>query len=341
MALLFIDGFDHYNDSLDKWDGISGPVSPPGFGTGRFAPGQSVRFTSTNDREMKKTLAADVNEVFLGFGFQTTTGLETQTITTFEDNAGTKCGSIKVTSAGAISVHLGEGGTQLGISAASIISASVWHYIEIHYHPDDSAGVFEVKVDEVSVVNVTGVDTTNGLTHVRAFDIGPHGNPGQDYFFDDLYICDEIGTINNTFLGDVRVATVLPDADTATKDFTPDTGSVNFSRVDESPVIDDDTSYVENGTVGATDLYSFAAVGVTGTVHGIQVNAHARKTDSESRKIKLVAKPGSTESVGPIEHNMPANYFTFSQIYETNPDTSVKWLIPAIDAGIYGMKVTT
>lgn len=338
MALIFIDGFDHYDTALDKWDAIVNEA--PTFGTGRFS-GQSVQFKSTNSRQILKSLISNVNEVFTGFAFQAVQGLSDVVIASFQDNVGTKIASLKLTSSGALSLHLGNDGTQLDISSASVISAGIWHYIEMHYHPDSTSGTFEVKVNEVVVATTTGVDTTSGLDHVRAENIGIHNSQGIDYFYDDFYVLDETGSINTTYLGDVRVVTLAPDADTATKDFTPDTGSENFSRVDETPTIDDDTSFVENGSTGATDLYSYASVGVSGTVHGVQVNAHARKTDSKIRKLKLVAKPGSTESVGPAELNIASNYFTLPQVYETNPDTSIKWTVSEVDSGTFGFKVTT
>ena len=116
---------------------------------------------------------------------------------------------------------------------------------------------------------------------------------------DDVYVCDTSGSRNNDFLGDVKVVTLRPNADTAQADFTPSAGSVHYSLVAEAPDDDGDATYVESGTVGHKDLYGYQDLtGTPAAIMAVQLATVARKDDAGSRSLRAVLKSGATTANG-------------------------------------------
>ena len=117
---------------------------------------------------------------------------------------GTSHLTVTCTTAGAIEVRRGtSAGTILATSAAGVIAAATWQYIEIRFRLNDTIGFVIVRVDEAEVINVTSVDTFNGGTKtvIDAVALAHSGSTGTtDY--DDLYLSTGPDCV---FLGDHEV----------------------------------------------------------------------------------------------------------------------------------------
>lgn len=87
-------------------------------------------------------------------------------------------------------------------------------------------------------------DWSTGSAAARR-DGGQNNNPAPDTGFVAKICCP-------------RVRTRFPDADGTTTNWTPDTGTVNYTQVDDNPD-DGDTTYVESSTANHIDLYEFPA----------------------------------------------------------------------------------
>lgn len=227
--------------------------------------------------------------------------------------------------------------TSLGTSALATISASTWYYITVEVTISDTVGVFRVYVDSNPVITVTGADTRSGLTTVTFVQFGHHtsaGSSGHKWIFDDVYILD----VATKLTDDVRIETIRPSADTAQKQLTPDTGTVNFSRVNET-LVNGDTSYVFGSSVGHYDLYDLADLSSTPTtVFGVNIVSFPRKTDAGVRSLYNVAKSGVTLSNGPSV-NLSSSYGRIDRVVEDNPDTATPWTYASINALQVGPKV--
>ena len=81
----------------------------------------------------------------------------------------------------------------MGISAAGLLAANTWVYIELQAFIHDTAGYATVRVNGVPVITVTGVDTkgTNETTVGIVLLSGP--GTSQNAQFDDLYLHDDLG----------------------------------------------------------------------------------------------------------------------------------------------------
>lgn len=351
MALLFIDGFDHYaaNDVLKKWTMFTEEMSESliGFNSGRFSGNSlTTNLTAliTHDSAIVKDINPSSSEVFAGVAVKYSGNILSNSeayIFILYDSAGTETMGVYIDSTGKVNVNRGTPTTPtvLGSSATSLNQDS-WNYIEIRYIPSNTVGVVEVRINETTEINVTGTDTTAGLEDIGSIGIG--GNQTDAVlFFDDMYVLDTSGTSNNTYLGDVTVYTEVPTTDTTEASFSPSTGTDHFAMVDDAADIDDDSTYVENATLGATDRYTSAALGVTGTVHGVQISTTSRKTDTKARGFKASIKSGATEKEDTGEHTLTASYIVYRDIYEVDPNTSSAWTVTNVDSLEFGFKITT
>jgi dipeptidyl aminopeptidase/acylaminoacyl peptidase len=234
---------------------------------------------------------------------------------------------------GEVAMYLANG-TLLGISPPDTIKVNTWHYMEFEIVIHNTAGSIRVWVDGFPAIDVTNIDT-------RMFDDTDGQNVAylglrtdhswQGVQIDDLYI--KLGGR----LGERRIETIVPNADTATKMWTPNAGTDNFSRVNESLV--DMTTYVSSNQVNATDLYELQNMAATPvSIDFVQISAYANKEDAATRGLALIADLGGQQIISPtksistsvnrIEHGMP-----------TKPGGGV-WTKADVDALRAGARIT-
>ena len=147
-----------------------------------------------------------------------------------------------------------------------------------------------------------------------------------------MYVCDTGGGRNDDFLGDVKVVTLRPNADTAQADFTPSAGSAHYSLVAEAPDDDGDASYVESGTVGHKDLYGYQDLtGTPAAIMAVQVATVARKDDAGSRSLRAVLKSGATTANG-ATRVLGTSYALYDDRFEVDPATEAAWTKAGVDA---------
>jgi len=240
-------------------------------------------------------------------------------------------------------------GTKLGFADVSM-TTRVWYFIEckVNFHP--TTGSVVIRVNEEQVLNLTGLNTTPSANlDARPSTIalgGGHDN--QKFIIDDVYICDDQESVNNDFLGDVRIERLNPvgagSAGANTSPFTPLAGT-NWASVADagtSGITDDDASYVESSTVGDKDTYDFANSAITpANVVAVSVKSSVRKTDAGSRTFVHVA--GNT--VTPTEVDSATlypsvTYHYMESIFETDPVSGVAWLMSEVSSAEFGLKVT-
>jgi hypothetical protein len=158
-----------------------------------------------------------------------------------------------------------------------------------------------------------------------------------------VYILNTSGAVNNDFLGEVRVLTAMPAADSAAVvgsfgHWLPDTGSALFSRINEDTLTgpDWDVSYIYSATPGQISLFSFATVAYTGNAKAVQINMESRKDDAGARSIAPEYQALSTTDYTGSTVVLSSNYLDYRQIWELNPDTGTAWTQAAINGGLFG-----
>ena len=200
-----------------------------------------------------------------------------------------------------------------------------------------SASTCVIKVNGVVWVTVaTSQDTkSSSNAYFNEFRIGLDNNvSGDEIQFDDLYIIDTSGSVNNDFLGDCKVVTIYPSANGTTNSWTASTGS-NYQCVDEAQH-NTDTDYVSSSTATQLDLYAMGDI-TGGTVLGIRVVNVARKDDAGTRTAVQAVRTGSTNYFAGSAYSVGDNYTYYGNIWENNPNTTSPWSsseINGMEAGI-------
>jgi len=231
--------------------------------------------------------------------------------------------------------------TILGTSTFAF-STNTKYYIEIKVViADGTGGSMEMKVADLSSDEdaatttewtVTGVDTKNTTSAFEAnWDWLQIWAWNATTTFDDIYICDGSGTDNNDFLGNLYVESVIPNGAGTTTDFTPSAGS-NYQNVDDTGLSDDDTTYNEATADGDIDLYDMTALSTSGDIFAVQVQAEVRVTEGDMRKVKLLARSGTTTGESGQLSTMNDTYGGREYVFENNPDTSLPWTQSEVDA---------
>lgn len=318
MALLFMDGFDA-GDPILKWSSYSAST-PSTVTTTRFSTGRALRSNNPG-----YWLSKEINQssrVYIGFAYYVSNAGTGDFIQLKADGNNTMHILVGADTNGAVRVWRGTESTLLEASSNGAIPATTWNYIEVSALIDDINGEVVVRVNGNQVIDFTG-DTRNGgsSANIDGITILSHVS-GVNAYFDDLYICNDTGPAPyNTFLGDVRIHTLTPDAAGTSTQLTP-SGGANYETVDELPYSTTDYVY---GTPGQKDTYSTSNLpGGTGVIYGVQTNAIVKKTDAGTISGRPVVRAGGTDYPG-TSVSVGTSDVTLSKIDQVNPATSTAW----------------
>lgn len=358
MALLYIDGFDAADAAL-RWvrTGVDADFSYPTttrFGTGRAVTLSSVTFNSTVSllRPIAPSAAVYIGAALkIGLEFDSNASNPTANLFGLYSDGG-QTGHIylrRITLTNAIALYRGDAntgnigspGTQIAISPVGVFDGN-WHYVEVYAAIHDTTGRVTVKIDGNTVIDFTG-DTRNGGTSMNIdairFKTGTYSSwtPNSPISIDDLYICDGTGTTNSTFLGDVRVQTLLPNGAGSSTQFTPTGSSNNYANVSEVPY--NSATYNASSNVGQRDTYALSdLVAGTTTVFGVQSVAHMQKSDAGTATAKIALKSGAGVYYDPVQ-SLGSTSTAYMQVRETDPGTSATWTVGNVNALEAGMEV--
>lgn len=330
MALLFIDGFDHYDDAeiTDKWAFRTNTYINSG---GRFGSSY-MKHLSTHSSYDYFTLPAR-NEVILGVAVKVEalnyTYLAGSPFIALRDPAGVDHIKLHLNSDSKIYVLRGDD-TVLG-SPDSPIMPDQWYYLEVRVKVDDSAGELELRVNEQVLLNLSGIDTRNGgepsIGHFRFR--GIYYNTSA--YYDDLYVDDA------QFHGNVQVKTFMPDSDGTYSDWTRSAGANDYECIDEVPT-NNDTDYIKSSTKGHKSSFGITT-GALETVKGIQLNHHVRAAAAGIRRIKPFIRSGGADYNAPVSGVLGAEFNYILNIFQTDPQDGQPWNQTKLEAAEFGLRL--
>lgn len=342
MALLFVDGFDA-QDHQGKWDTASSALT--GSSTTRYGTGSSRQCViSAGAGNTSKKLYAAASTVYAGFAFWAdasgTSGFVQPMVIFYGDAGATQhlwIGYHGITRKWEVRVN-NWGGTQLAVSADTYAGSS-WVYVEIMVVIHASTGRVKLNINGATVIDYTGV-TKNGGTNNTSDAIGigtqaDFGTGAAKMYYDDLYVCDSTGTVNNGFLGEVRVPALLPNGAGASTQWTSSTGLGNWDNVNDVPPVDSTLNY--SPTTGQRDTYSLSDTAISGTVLGVQV-ASRMSNSAAGVGAKTAVKSGATVAYG-VSRSLTTTPITYLDVLEADPNTSAAWTATAVNAIEVGAEV--
>lgn len=226
------------------------------------------------------------------------------------------------------------GGTTIATYSSFTLRYNEWYYIELKTFCHPTSGTIEVRIDGVTVVSLTGIDTQAG-THAYHNKVSLVG--GQYNKCDDFYICDGSSTTVNDFQGACKIVGLLPNTDTTTIQWTPSTGTTHYNLIDSNPA--NTTDYVYSSTQGNTDLYSFFDLVGTGNIIGLQLNTQAMLSAGTSIILQTpIVSDGSTD-LGADYTLTSSSYVDYKHISTADPNTGSAWTIDGLNAAQIGVKV--
>jgi hypothetical protein len=336
MALLFADGFE---DGTTPWT-----LSNSALGTGRFGNGL-VAGTAAGRAELGFTATA--GPIIVGFAFKPAGAGGFVQFHATVSSAGLHVGLTRGAS-GEIIAYRTSTSNVLGTSAVNVLPAAAWSYVEAKITIHDTTGTVVVRVNGVEVLNLSGLDTKDGSATTTALVVLGGGVGGgaagvTANAWDDVYLADTTGSVNNNFLGELTVEHLRPAVDDTAQWLGSDGNSTdNWALVDEAGAYNG-ADYVASSTIGQRDLYTPAASAraTTSPVYGVVVAAVAQKTDAGTRTAKLCVKEGSGGTVRQsADLGLPTSFGELRAVFERKGDGS-QFTIADVNALRMGMEVST
>jgi hypothetical protein len=342
MALLWIDGFEGYGETL------GGTPAPTGVMERKYAltqatntmltqagryGGMAIYFGGTNNQLF--TPALTTHDTMISGVNWYCNHVRYTPILVFHDGSTRSVEIRKKHNVSELELYLG--GVLADTTSGLGISLSTWYNVQMKIKCHATNGEYEIKVDGVTVLSATGVDTQAG-TH-NYHDVCLLGTTAaRAPLFDDWYVCDGSGSINNDFLGVCKVVRIDPDGDD-TANWTTSTPSVNHYENVSGTVTDDDTAYLEETTANTTDLFDYEDIAGFSNILGIQICTECRETDADSYSIKTPIESGGNQYDDSAQVIASPGYRTRVRVEGTDPDTAVKWTESGLNAAKFGIKV--
>lgn len=347
MAMLFVDGFDHYAtaDLNKKYDTVWQPNNVDIITTeNRHSSGGAVDIQSSQGGLVKTFPATDT------IIFGTAMKVENPTVA-FKNlivftQSGAKQFHLSLTNS--MGLRLYRGTSTLIEECTTKIRTNTWYYIELKVTVHNTLGSYELRINGEVVMSATNVDTQDTATaEVDAFALGNITDATLDgytnHMYDDIYLLNDVADGPDDFLGDSKVTSLLPDGNGTTSNFTGSDGNStnNFQLVDDNPP-DGDTSYVESSTVGHIDLYTIANLPSSpDTIHGIAVGSLVRKDDAGTRTGQDVVRTSATNYTGTAYAPSAGSYGFTQSMFPNNPNSTIAWTESDINGLEIGIKVET
>lgn len=254
---------------------------------------------------------------------------------------------IRTLATNALEVQYGTG-TNVATTANNVYNNNGWHYIEWQTVLDNSTGgSYELRVDGVNVASGTGVRTAQNASAQASGVLlfSPNGlndTYEEMYMVDDWYIIDQTGTINNDFLGAIKVTHqplvgVGSDNDFGTFGAA---GGRRDTNVSPNPGADDASGISSVNTATNKQLYDVLEYHASNIV-GVSVASRFQITDGALPvNCKTHIKSGASADNSSGRKTLDQTKWTGSiTSHEADPNTSTAWTKASLDAAEFGVEI--
>jgi hypothetical protein len=339
--IRWAEGFDSYaTDVAQMTDGLWAQIQNATLETTQHRTGARSMFLDSAASVTRRVLGGNIAVVGVGqaiYPVALPSNAHACPLVAFMDSNNFPQVLLNLDTTGVVSLWQGNDsdafGTQLGVSTVGMV-ASAWQHLEVK--ADFTAGAVEVRLNSVTILNVSAVSLVNSdpssgratgqvsAAQVRFYNSAAgHGSR----YIDDLVVWDNSGTLNNDFVGDVKVFTDMPDADTADIDWTPLSGINRYAMIDEIPA-DGDTSYDEAITNGDRMGVTYPPLDAAIVeVKALIFVAKTRKTDAGLCNVQVSVESGVASDPG-ADNAITTQYTYRWDVFEQDPATSAPW-VPA------------
>jgi len=344
MSIFFLEGFENYgavgtnaqtleDRLLGHWDAVECTTlsSNTKIADGRGGMGNSLIWNDSGRDHWLKKYFTPISTLYFGFNYFVPGNITGGDYIIYIYRGGITQMRLAAWNDGSLAFYRNT--VLLEQSAPRVLRGNSWHRIEVMYFCDN-AGSYEVRVNGDTVLSASGVDTDNngsGECDTIVFRAGFYSS-----LLGDIYLADD--TAGQDFMGELKVETLRPSADTAQADWTPSTGGDNYAMVDNE--YSDDTTYVEGALTGDKDLYDFGnLVNIDSGIVAIQVSTVAMVTAASALDMIPVLKSGATEQDADTRRVTGNDGIYYLDVYMQDPNTAADWAVAGVNAIQSGVKV--
>lgn len=353
MAIVFMDGFDHYADGqqLRKWDQELVADIDDESRTGVHA------VSVFNGGRLGRNIVPALGSIIFGFA-----------LSVKEDELGSNSyGRVLRTFTGSSNLQVSlmysqvdklfrftTGGSLNSASSINTYDISVGYvHVEakITYNNATPANnTVELRINGITEIGGSlGTETLNtnpegtgSMNMLQLATSAPIGGDLVNLLYDDFYLLNSTSP-NNDFLGDVKIVTLHVDADTSgsLNDWTG-SASPDWQQVDDTISLDDNATVITSSTNGQKSLFSMDTLSGMGAIKGIQISAVSRKDGAGDGDIKILTSPDNGTTLHKssiITVNAHAtNHKVLSQVQDVDPDTASAWTVANINTAEFGVE---
>lgn len=233
-------------------------------------------------------------------------------------------------------VNSSSSGTLLGATSVPVITAGAWYHIEMKMLVSDTVGTFELRVNGVVVLALTGLDTkTSAETTTAQFVFNTcldttSGNWVSVFMYiKDFIVWDTNGSVNNNFFGSCVVKRMAMVSDTNSSWAT--TGASRYGVIDE--VGPDDADYI-SADVATTTTQEFGVENLPAdvtSVRGMMLIGRQAKSDGGDCQTQTGVISNAVPGLG-TDRAITTAYTYWRDIVEVDPDTGVQFTPAGFDA---------
>lgn len=349
MALLWIEGFEADTNVFDytqKYEAHSGSL---GFAAGRWG-GNGLNFATSPGVEFRTPNLGNRSNAIMGGNFRVNAGgsnSSEQKLFALLDGTNEQLCLYWFTTAQKIQFRVKRGSTVVATTSASW-STGWWILVEwkVVLDTNGSNGSVEVRVNGISELLVENTDTTNhgSLVWNRAYFASSSQSGGDPTGrLDDVYVLDDAGAKNNTWMGEHPIEGMAPTANGNRNQWTPSSASANhFSFINENQ-IDFDTTYlfVHNTDDGLVELFTWGdSTFLVDPVHGLFLEYDLRMDTGGQDNVRPKFRNGSSiEANGTtVTINQVSAYKRFIEIFENDPTIAGAWTVANWNAMQVGLE---
>jgi len=244
MARVFMDGAE--GNDLTFWGAQSG-VS---VSAAQKRSGDYSYYLNGNGCFATRNLVTGLSEFCLRFGLRIG-GLTTERLLLSLRNSTTTAADLRYEPTTA-KLKAYVNGALVG-SASVSLAAAAWGRVEVYYKMADSGGVYDVKLDGVTVISFSGDTKPSTYTTIDNFHFT--ANTSFDFWIDDLALNDMTGDTHNSWCGDGHIELRRDAGNGDRSDWAGSDGNSvdNYLLVDDVTP-DGDATYIFDSTPGNQDM---------------------------------------------------------------------------------------
>lgn len=339
--IVFKDGADHYAtvDVPLKWSVFAGGVSSRNIVAGVYGGNAIELYPSFSTTYIYKEFGG--TEPIIGTSLYVKQNLTGTFEIKFTENA-VSITHITVTlnSLGTVAAYKGAtNGTLLattGVGAFTTVNGS-WFHVEIKVNVHDTTGYVEVRINQSQVLRFDGDTRLGGTGFVSG--VLYYVTGGTQYFtIDHIHIWNTLGTVNNDWLGDVKIITQLITGDGVLSEFTRSSGAgTHASHVDEATP-NSDTDYLSSSAPVTTELFTHASIVSAASVKDVAINAVVKKDDVGNYNLKAAIRSGGSNYEGAATHAAQSTYVNHQECFGLDPATAAAWVAADYSSSQVGFK---